>query len=183
MMTIEEFCDLHEACDEGREWALANCKDMQEVWDKAKPEWLVWVATREKVLDDRTLRLFACFCARQVWHLLRDERSRNAVVVAERHADGLATDEELKAAWTAAGTAAWTAAGTAAWEAAGTAAGTAARAAAWTAARAAARAAAWDAAWAAARAAAWDAAWAAAGDDQAAWLRANAKPCFEGGEG
>ena len=109
-MTIEEFCNEHCACDPGREWALANCADMNEVWQKAKPEWLIWVAIQPGVLTDRELRLFACWCARQVWHLLTDERSHNAVEVAERFARGEATRDELYDAWDAARTAARTAA-------------------------------------------------------------------------
>jgi hypothetical protein len=48
-------------------------------------------------ISDRRLRLFACACARQVWDILT-ERSRDAVDVAERYADGLVTLQELMTA-------------------------------------------------------------------------------------
>jgi hypothetical protein len=97
-------------------------------------------------------RRYAVWCARQVQHLMTDQRSLDALDVAERHAKGAATDEELDVAWAAA---------RAAWD-------VAASAAAWA---AAARDAA-DAAMAAADAAASAAAWAAvARDAQAAAFR------------
>jgi len=180
-MSIAEFCELHYACKEGREWALANCKAMADVWVTACPGWLVWVATRPDVLDDRTLRLFAVFCARSVEHLLTDQRSRDAIDVAERFAKGEATAEELSAASDAARDAASDAARDAARSAARDAA-RAARDAASDAARDAARSAARDAASDAARAAS-DAARDAALSKQADWLRKNAAPNFERGEG
>lgn len=109
-MNIIEFCDAHDACEEGRAWALANCRDMEHAWQTLKPEWLIWAATREGVLTDRELRLFAVWCARQVQHLITDARSITALDVAERHANGTATNEELAAARDAARDAAWAAA-------------------------------------------------------------------------
>ena len=76
---------------------------------------------------DKEIRLFAVWCTRQAEHLMTNQRSKDALNVAERFANGEATQEELAAARDAA----WAAAG-----------------AAW-----AARDAAWDAAWDAARAA------------------------------
>ena len=46
----------------------------------------------------REMRLYAVWCARQVQHLMTDPRSVAALDVAERHANGQATDEELAAA-------------------------------------------------------------------------------------
>ena len=185
-MSIAEFCELHYACKEGREWALANCKAMADVWVTACPGWLVWVATRPDVLDDRTLRLFAVFCARSVEHLLTDQRSRDAIDVAERFAKGEATAEELSAARDAARDAASYAASDAARaasDAASDAAWSAARDAAWSAAWSAALSAALSAARDAARDAARSAARDAARSKQADWLRKNAAPNFERGEG
>jgi hypothetical protein len=45
----------------------------------------------------RKLRLWACACARRVWPFIPDEVGRRAIVVAERFADGQATDQELRA--------------------------------------------------------------------------------------
>ena len=94
---------------------------------------------------DREIRLYAVWCARQVQHSMTDPRSVAALAVAERHANGQATVEELYAAWVAAGASARVAAGASARAhriaAAGAAAGATASAVVSAAARGAARAA------------------------------------------
>ena len=100
-MTITEFCDMHDACAEGRKWAIGTgLTTMADLWPREdmRPEWREWIATRPGVLEDRELRLYGCWCVRKVWHLLPDERSRTAVEVSERHAMGAATAEELASA-------------------------------------------------------------------------------------
>ena len=86
-------------------------------WDDA-----LW-ALRTVKGHDRELRLWAVWCARQVQHIMTDQRSLDALVVAERYAHRTATHAELAAAGAAAWAAArgagmaWAAAEAAAWDA------------------------------------------------------------------
>ncbi len=82
----------------------------------------LWVALRPELISDRTLRLWACWCVRHtpladermVWDLLTDARSRAAIEVTERFANGEATEDERVAARVAALAVARDAAGVAA---------------------------------------------------------------------
>lgn len=120
--------------------------------------------------EDARIRRYAVWCARQVQHLMTDPRSVDALDVAERHADGLATDDELQAA----NRAAWKVPDASAW----TAAGAAARAAIWVTV---------PLAWMAAGAATWEATVAARWDARnggetagdAAWIAARAAQAEE----
>jgi len=177
-------------CIEAAEW-LASQPDPQTAWQTCRrSDWMLWLLKELNYADDKVLRLYACWCAREtplvdgrkVWDLLTDARSRTAVEVAERFAVGAATQDELDAASDAASDAAraasdaaraasdaaWAAwAARAAWSAsdAARAASDAARAAsaAWAAAS--------DDAWGSTLAAAWASAWASARAAQADQLR------------
>ena len=108
-MTITEFCYRHDACTDGRDWALAqNVTTMAELWERPmNPYWRIWSATRPDVLTPQQRVSWACRCVRRVWHLLADERSRTAVETAERWAIGGASDEELETARSSASSAAY----------------------------------------------------------------------------
>jgi hypothetical protein len=75
-----------------REWS--TCSD---------PKVMLTFLREQGRLTDRMARLFAVAACRQIWPLLKDERSRKAVEVAERYADGLTDRSEIIAAAAAAG--------------------------------------------------------------------------------
>src|SRR5262249_6372367 len=74
------------------EWA--NCTDLSLMLDFLGDK-----------AGDRRFRLFAVACCRRIWHLLRDERSRRAVEVADAAAAGGAGTQEQVEAHAAAETA------------------------------------------------------------------------------
>ena len=61
----------------------------------------IW-ALRAVPARDREIRLFSIWCARQVQHLLADQRSIDALDVAERYANGAASKDDLASARAAA---------------------------------------------------------------------------------
>jgi hypothetical protein len=83
---------------------------MLEHLDVTETEWLAcqvpWLMLEHLRASgrasDRKFRLWACACVRRVWGQLHAQPSRHAVEVAERYADGEATEQERAAAYKAA---------------------------------------------------------------------------------
>ena len=106
-----------------KEW-ICKYKDLV----KSKND-IIWLICRKEFMSDRDLRLFAVWCARESFKLQNnvDQRSIDAVNIAEKFANGFATNLELESAWSAAESAwstaesaesaAWSAAKSAAWSA------------------------------------------------------------------
>ena len=87
----------------GRGKAAADDEEfpLSEAFESNSLDDVIW-ALRCLPEHDRLWRKFAVWCARQVQHLMTDERSLTALDVAWRHSNGEATDEELQAARAAA---------------------------------------------------------------------------------
>ena len=106
MKTIEDIRALNPCYDPARflpeDWT-GTALDILRV-ESCPPEDRLWVVLNEGWIDDRTMRLFAVWCAREALKLIDnpDPRSVAAVNVAERFANGESTAEELAAARAAA---------------------------------------------------------------------------------
>ncbi len=109
-ISIDCFIDKYAPCQKGADFARAF-RTMREVWNalakgKGDPSWLVWLASRNGVVDRKVLVRATCAAVRTspvgdktLWEHLTDERSRNAIIVAEAWVDGKATlDDARKAA-------------------------------------------------------------------------------------
>jgi hypothetical protein len=66
--------------------------------ESTEPDKMLAFLRDSSKLSERKAQLFGCACCRRVWQLLTDERSRQAVEVAERFADGLASPKACEKA-------------------------------------------------------------------------------------
>lgn len=74
------------------EFIIHYCSHLYYMQDK---EYLLQFLCDEKIISRKDLRLFAVWCVRQIEYLLDDERSINALNIAEKFANGEATSQEL----------------------------------------------------------------------------------------
>ena len=104
---MQELLIKLKACLEAREWV--GDKTIEQIVEQChRGDWLLWLA--EKVdIGLQPLTLAKGHCANTVRHLMKDERSINAVDVAITFGEGKASREELSAAADAADTDAYAA--------------------------------------------------------------------------
>jgi len=136
MKRILKWLKRYNACEEGIEYS-EQFTDPQEWWDSfERGDWMLWVIWRCVNRKDEThlrkLTGVKVKCARLVQHLMKDQRSLDALDMGERYSKGECTLKELNAAADAAAYAAADAADAAAYAAADAADAAAdAAAAAW----------------------------------------------------
>jgi hypothetical protein len=99
-MTFKDLLIQLDACSTAREWA-GDMPIEEVVATCHRGDWLLWLAKKVDV-DLRLRTLAKGHCANTIRHLMKDERSLNAVDVAIAFGEGKATREELDAAAAAA---------------------------------------------------------------------------------
>jgi hypothetical protein len=102
MMPVEAISSLMTRAMPTEDRTMRRRKTMTEQeWNASSDSYAMLEACRMFVLSrPRKARFFAVTCCRRIRHLLVDERSRTAVEVVARYAEGVATDVDLQAAET-----------------------------------------------------------------------------------
>ena len=87
-------------CNEGLAFYEGKAS-FKEAWESCpRGDWMLWFAKKLEI-DIRILTLAKAYCAKTVYHLLPNEESRNAIVIAINFGKNLATDKELVDAYIA----------------------------------------------------------------------------------
>jgi hypothetical protein len=82
------------ACNTALEWA--ENKTWEEIYNTChRGDWLLWLFKRTNPYDLRLLTLAKGHCAKTVIHLMKDQRSIDAVEMAIKFGNNEATREEL----------------------------------------------------------------------------------------
>jgi hypothetical protein len=70
----------------------------KNTWNNCpRGDWMLWIA-RKLNINHQLLTLAKAYCAKTVYHLMTDEKSKNAIIVAINYGNNLATKEELQIA-------------------------------------------------------------------------------------
>jgi hypothetical protein len=97
----QELTDLN-ACKGAMVW-LGKRNETKMLADCHRGDWLLWYFFKMRNTpgypDIKTITLVKVKCARLAQHLMKDQRSINALDVAERWANNQATDQERAAAY------------------------------------------------------------------------------------
>ena len=97
MKSIHTILKKLKACEPAIEWAKKYDTIEEIVANVQRGDWLLWLGAKLG-LSLQKLTLAKARCAKTVLHLMKDERSRNAVEVYEKYGLGKATLKDLEKA-------------------------------------------------------------------------------------
>jgi hypothetical protein len=89
------------ACRDAREWVSTQKSPVLAWHNCERGDWMLWLAKKLNV-DDKKLTMAKAMCAKQVEHLMKDQRSKDALQACFDYVNGKITREELDAAYAAA---------------------------------------------------------------------------------
>jgi hypothetical protein len=93
-MKLDNLLNDLDACENAKNWAKG--KTWQEIYDTChRGDWLLWLFKKTNPNDLQRITLAKGHCAATVVHLMKDERSKQAVKVAIAFGEGKATITEL----------------------------------------------------------------------------------------
>lgn len=98
MKTIHDILKELNACSEGLDWAKKYDTIEEIVENVERGDWLLWLGAKLD-LPIEEITLAKARCAKTVLHLMKDERSKKAVEVAESFGLGKVTRAELNSAY------------------------------------------------------------------------------------
>jgi len=85
------------ACHDAVLW-VAKQPNVKTAWENCeRGDWMLWLAKKLNV-DDKKLTMAKAMCAKQVEHLMKDQRSKDALQACFDYVNGKITREELDAA-------------------------------------------------------------------------------------
>ena len=94
MKTFQQLLKELKACNEAIVWSQ-NMTIEETIKASQRGDWLLWLAKKIDLPIDK-LTLTKGHCAKTVFHLMKDERSRKAVDAAIAFGEGKISKEELK---------------------------------------------------------------------------------------
>ena len=84
------------ACHDAVLW-VAKQPNVKTAWENCeRGDWMLWLAKKLNV-DDKKLTMAKAMCAKQVEHLMKDQRSKDALQACFDYVNGKITREELDA--------------------------------------------------------------------------------------
>ena len=100
-MTFQEYLSNINACSPARQWV--GDRTFEQAWRECeRADWMCWIIQYSGQFDRKTVVLLAATMANTVRHLMKDQRSIDAVDTALRYGRAVSTEEDLSnAVWAA----------------------------------------------------------------------------------